>query len=156
MKNVEKLVALLLSKKILISGAESCTGGLVAAALTSAPGVSEVFKESFVVYSNEAKVKNLGVKQETIEKFGVVSEECAREMAEGVAKKSGAGITFAITGIAGPSGGTLEKPVGTVCFGFFYGNETFATTLCFSGERDKIRKSACKAAVKMMLNLVKS
>lgn len=108
----------LIEKGYHISFAESCTGGLAAATLVSVADASRVLDVSFVTYANDAKVKYLGVSEDTIEEFGVVSEEVARQMAAGVAKEAGSEIGVGITGIAGPDGGTLEKPVGMVCFGF--------------------------------------
>lgn len=114
---------LLIKKGITISSAESCTGGLFAAALTDIPGISEVFDRSLVTYSNRAKMEELGVKAETLEKYGAVSEETALEMAEGIKKVSGSDIGISVTGIAGPGGGSPEKPVGLVYIGFAYGNK---------------------------------
>ncbi|MEZ4525972.1 MAG: nicotinamide-nucleotide amidohydrolase family protein [Desulfobacterales bacterium] len=103
-------------KKASLALAESCTGGLIASRITDVPGSSDYFLFSAVTYSNEAKIRVLGVKQEPLEKFGAVSEECVREMAEGVQRVAGATYGLAVSGIAGPGGGTEEKPVGTVCF----------------------------------------
>ena len=122
MSEIQKLGAILKEKNITISGAESCTGGMVAAEITSVDGISAVFNESFVTYSNDAKHRNLGVLLETLEKFGAVSEECAGEMAEGAAARSGADIAFSVTGIAGPTGGTKEKPVGLVYVSVYFQN----------------------------------
>ena len=107
----------LMEKNITISSAESCTGGMFAEKLTSVPGISEVFGRSFVTYSNEAKMEILGVSRQTLEKHGAVSEETAREMARGLKKASGSRICVSVTGIAGPDGGTPEKPVGLVYIG---------------------------------------
>ena len=107
----------LMENSITISSAESCTGGMFAEKLTSVPGISAVFGRSFVTYSNEAKMEILGVKKETLEKYGAVSEETAREMAEGLKKVSGSRICVSVTGVAGPDGGTPEKPVGLVYIG---------------------------------------
>ena len=110
------IVELLTKEGLMLAAAESCTGGLFAGAITSVPGASEVFERGFVTYSNEAKMEILGVSIETLEKNGAVSEPCAREMALGALKNSQADIAIAITGIAGPDGGTDEKPVGTIFF----------------------------------------
>ena len=107
----------LMAKNITISSAESCTGGMFAEKLTSVPGISAVFGRSFVTYSNEAKEEILGVKKETLEKHGAVSEETAMEMAKGLRKVSGSRICVSVTGVAGPDGGTPEKPVGLVFIG---------------------------------------
>jgi PncC family amidohydrolase len=154
MSEIKKLGAILKEKNIKISGAESCTGGMVAAELTSVDGISAVFNESFVTYSNDAKHRNLGVSLSTLEKFGAVSEECAREMAEGAAARSGADIAFSVTGIAGPAGGTAEKPVGTVCFGVFFKGKTVTTTAHFKGDRESVRRSAVDFVINLMLSLV--
>ncbi|WP_373370114.1 nicotinamide-nucleotide amidohydrolase family protein, partial [Clostridium tepidum] len=115
-KNVLEEVAakLLVEKDLKIAVAESCTGGMVSSVLIDYPGISSVFVEGCVTYSNEAKMKRLGVKEETLDKFGAVSEETAIEMAEGVAKGLNADIGISTTGIAGPGGGSEEKPVGLV------------------------------------------
>ena len=107
---------LLKAQGLSLSSAESCTGGMFAAAMTDIPGASEVFDRSLVTYSNDAKMQELGVSSETLEQFGAVSEETAREMAEGVRRVSGSDIGVSVTGIAGPGGGTEEKPVGTVWY----------------------------------------
>ena len=110
----EKLVALLRERGLRISSAESCTGGLFSAYITDVPGSSEVLDESIVTYSNEAKMRELGVKEKTLRSLGAVSRETARQMAEGICRHTGAEIGVGITGIAGPGGGTDKKPVGTV------------------------------------------
>lgn len=113
---VKVVVDLLKARGLSLSSAESCTGGMFAAAMTDVPGASEVFDRSLVTYSNDAKMQELGVSSETLEQFGAVSEETAREMAEGVRRVSGSDIGVSVTGIAGPGGGTEEKPVGTVWY----------------------------------------
>ena len=112
-----KVVNALLEKGYHISLAESCTGGLATAAIVSVADASKVLDVSFVTYANEAKMRYLGVKEETIAAYGVVSEQVAHEMAEGVAKEADCQVGIGITGIAGPGGGTEAKPVGMVCFG---------------------------------------
>ncbi|MBP5407407.1 CinA family protein [bacterium] len=154
MSEIQKLGAILKEKKIKISGAESCTGGMVAAEITSVDGISAVFSESFVTYSNDSKHRNLGVQLSTLEKFGAVSEECAREMAEGAAARSGADIAFSVTGIAGPTGGTAEKPVGTVCFGLFFRGKTVSKTAHFEGDREKVRKSSVDFIINMLISAI--
>ena len=111
---------LLLEKKITVSCAESCTGGLFAGALTDIPGISAVFEQGYVTYSNAVKEAELGVKAETIAQYGVVSPEVAGEMAAGLAAKTGADLCVSVTGIAGPDGGTAEKPVGLAYIGIAY------------------------------------
>lgn len=117
---VDVVGKLLLEKHITISCAESCTGGLFAAALTEIPGISEVFERGIVTYSNRAKIEELGVKEDTLNKFGAVSPETACEMAAGLAEKTGSDLCISVTGIAGPGGGTDEKPVGLSYIGIAY------------------------------------
>lgn len=111
---------MLIEKNISVSCAESCTGGLFAGALTDIPGISFIFDRGIVTYSNRAKIEELGVKAETLDKFGAVSEETACEMAAGLQKKTGSDLCISVTGIAGPGGGTEEKPVGLVYIGIAY------------------------------------
>lgn len=117
---IDVVGGLLLSKDITVSCAESCTGGLFAGALTDIPGISRIFERGIVTYSNRAKMEELGVRAETLEKFGAVSSETAAEMAEGLARKTGSDLCVSVTGIAGPDGGSEEKPVGTVYIGIRY------------------------------------
>ena len=141
--SLETVVSELLYKKNLsISTAESCTGGMIAATLISYPGISEVFKEGVVTYSNESKIRRLGVKEETLKKFGAVSEEIAREMVEGVAKNLNTDIAISTTGIAGPGGGTEEKPIGLVYVGIYIKGKTIVEKLNLTGDRESIRKKA--------------
>lgn len=114
----------LMEKKLTLSSAESCTGGMFAAAMTGISGISQVFDRSLVTYSNEAKMQELGVREETLKAHGAVSEETAREMAEGLHRVSGSDICISVTGIAGPGGGSPEKPVGLVYIGAVYQGET--------------------------------
>lgn len=127
-----------------ITTAESCTGGLLAGALVNCGGISSYFKEGIVTYSNEAKIKYLGVEEDTLNQFGAVSYETAKEMAEGVRKLAGTHIGLATTGIAGPGGGTEEKPVGLVYIGIALPEETFVYELHLQGSRQSIRKQAVK------------
>lgn len=115
---------MLKDRKLTLSSAESCTGGLFAAAVTDIPGSSEIFPGGFVTYSNEAKMRDLGVKKETLEKYGAVSEETALEMAEGARRKTGADIGISVTGIAGPGGETEEKHPGLAYVGLVYGDKS--------------------------------
>ncbi len=121
---INVVARLLLEKKITISCAESCTGGLFAGSLIGIDGISEVFERGIVTYSNRAKVEELGVKEETLEKYGAVSPETAAEMADGLKKKTGSDLCISVTGIAGPGGGTAEKPVGLVYIGINYNGKT--------------------------------
>lgn len=137
---------------LMLSMAESCTGGLVAEAITSIAGSSAWFDRGFVTYSNAAKIDMLDVSEKTLEQFGAVSEQTAVEMAVGALKNSAAQIAGSITGIAGPDGGTAEKPVGTVCFA--WAGKNFATRSCtqgFNGDRSSVRE---QAAIFMMAGLI--
>lgn len=142
---------LLKSKKLTLSTAESCTGGLLADAIVKIPGSSEVFGYGTVTYANEAKMKLLGVKSETLEKYGAVSPQTAQEMAEGVRKLSGSGLGAATTGIAGPGGGTAEKPVGLVYAAVSSENGTTVKKLNLNGNRENIRKLAVKNILRMII-----
>jgi len=138
--SLEEVVVDLLSKKSLtISIAESCTGGLISARLVNVPGVSKFFKGSLVAYDNEIKIRELNVPREIIEKYGAVSSQCAMKMAEGVAQKMGTDIGLSATGIAGPEGGTPEKPVGLVYIGLYIRGELSYKELRLSGDRNRIR-----------------
>lgn len=130
---------MLVSKNLTISTAESCTGGLIAGKLINYPGISSVFMDGAVTYSNEAKTHRLGVKKETLDKCGAVSEETAREMAEGIAKTSGTDIGISVTGIAGPGGGTPEKPVGLVYIGLYIKGKIKVKKLNCPGDRQMVR-----------------
>ena len=141
---------ILCNNKLTISTAESCTGGMVAAKLISYPGISASFLEGAVTYSNEAKIKRLGVRKETLDAYGAVSKETAREMAEGIAKESCSNTSIATTGIAGPGGGTNEKPVGLVYIAVHVNNKTIIEKCNFSGNREEIRISATNHALKML------
>lgn len=150
-----QIVTLLMEKGWHISFAESCTGGLAAAALVGVADASRVLDVSFVTYANEAKMKYLGVKAQTIDTFGVVSEEVARQMAAGVAKEAGSQVGVGITGVAGPGGGTPAKPVGMVCFGFFMDGAVYTDTLQF-GEigRNAVREKSVAYVYERLLKLL--
>lgn len=142
----ENVVRMLAERKMTISVAESCTGGLFSALITNVSGASEVLNESFVTYANSAKIKHLSVKAETLEKYGAVSYETALEMAEGLRKNTDADVTVGITGIAGPTGGTKDKPVGLVYVGICVMGETEVMELHLNGTRDEVREGTCKKA----------
>ncbi|MBU3146571.1 competence/damage-inducible protein A [Clostridium sp. CF012] len=133
---------MLINKKLTIATAESCTGGMVAAKLINYPGISSVFMEGIVTYSNEAKINRLGVSIETLDKYGAVSSEVAAEMAQGIAKTAGTSIGISTTGIAGPDGGSPEKPVGLVYVGIYMNGQVKTKMLKLSGDRQKIRERA--------------
>ena len=144
------VVDLLLANELTVSTIESCTGGMLAARLINIPGVSEVFKTGYITYSNKAKRKLAGVKKGTLDKFGAVSPQTAKEMARGTALLTKADVTFSITGIAGPDGGTAEKPVGLIYMGCYVCGTTNVKEFHFSGNRAKIRETAVSAALTMM------
>ncbi|MDD5793907.1 competence/damage-inducible protein A [Clostridium sp. HCP1S3_B4] len=150
-EKIEEVVSkLLIDRNIKISTAESCTGGMIASRLIGVPGVSEVFLEGAVTYSNEAKMRTLNVKEETLKKFGAVSAETAMEMAEGIAKRTGSDISVVTTGIAGPGGGTEDKPVGLVYFGLYYKEKTYTYRYVFNGDRNKVRLKAAVTALDLV------
>ena len=144
------VVDLLLANKLTITTVESCTGGMLSARLINVPGVSEVFKSGYITYSNKAKRRLLGIKKNLLLKHGAVSKEIAREMAKGAAIISKADVTVSITGIAGPGGGTEEKPVGLVYIGCAVCGKVTVKEYHFSGNRAKIRENTVSAALSMM------
>ena len=133
-----------------LATAESCTGGLVGARLTEVPGASDVFLGAVVAYANEVKESALGVKTETLSEHGAVSAECALELAQVARRALGADIAVSVTGIAGPDGGSAEKPVGLVFFCAASEKETLAQEIRFSGDRDQIRRYATVAALHLL------
>lgn len=151
----EKVVALLQEKGYHISFAESCTGGLCSARLVSVSSASAVFDAGVVTYANEAKIKYLGVKPETIEQYGVVSEPVAGQMAKGVAKAQNAEVGVGVSGVAGPSGGTAATPVGMVCFGFYVDGEVITVTKQFGDlGRNTVREAATEFVFEMLVELL--
>jgi len=139
----EKVSKKLHQKNLSLVSAESCTGGLLAKQITDLSGSSAIFDRGFITYSNNSKQEMLGVQKNTIDGFGAVSEAVVKEMANGALKYSNADISVAISGVAGPDGGTKEKPVGMVCFGFQRkGKEPQSSTKIFVGNRDEVRKLA--------------
>jgi nicotinamide-nucleotide amidase len=144
----QQLGGLLQSKDKKISTAESCTGGWISQIITDVPGSSAWFDRGFVTYSNAAKMQMLGVKPETLEAFGAVSAQTATEMAKGALQNSDADCAIAVTGIAGPTGGTTTKPVGTVFIAWAYKNqETTVIKKKFTGNRFEIRQQTVKLAL---------
>jgi len=150
----KKLTELLNSKNMSIAVAESCTGGLLSSSLTSIPGASSYFNCGFITYSNESKIKMLNVDSQTIELFGAVSEKVAYEMAMGAGQNSQSDLAISVTGIAGPSGGTAEKPVGMVCFGFYVEGEVSTTTQFFSGVRSEIVSESITFALTEITSII--
>ena len=151
-----ELGELLKLKDYTFTCAESCTGGWVGHAMTSIPGSSEWFGSSFVTYSYEAKTQILGVSSEDLDSFGAVSEEIVEQMVSGALDRSGANVGVAISGIAGPAGGTDTKPVGTVCFAWkIEGQDVITSTEYFSGGRNEVRYSSVERALMGTIELVK-
>lgn len=153
-KMEEQLVKLLAEKNLIISTAESCTGGLIAGTIVNVAGASSVFNEGFITYSNEAKEKRLGVGHDTLEKYGAVSGETVREMAEGLAKVTGADVTIVSSGIAGPDGGTIEKPVGLVYLCCFVKGKTYVRKNIIAGDRQQVREQAVKEAIELAIDSI--
>ena len=147
----KKVVQMVTDLGMNISTAESCTGGMIASRLVDVPGVSSVLKEGVVTYSNEAKIKRLGVKKETLEKYGAVSEETVREMVLGLDSD----IAIATTGIAGPDGGTQEKPVGLVYIGIRVKDKVYVERKIFNGSRNKVRERAMLQSLFSLIKILK-
>lgn len=146
----ETVVELLIKHNMKLATAESCTGGLIAQKITSVAGASECFDCGVVTYSNGQKQKLLGVSAETLEKFGAVSEQTALEMCKGVRTLADADFGISVTGIAGPGGGTPDKPVGTVWIGICGDNLHKAERFLFDGDRQQVRESTAQTALKMV------
>lgn len=146
----ESIVELLKKKGYTFTCVESCTGGLLSGRMVSVAGVSDVYKMGFVTYANKAKRKLVGVSSKTLKSYGAVSSQCAMEMAVGAAKESKADVAVSITGIAGPDGGTTEKPVGLVYIGCFVNGNVYVKECQFSGNRQKIRESSVANALSFM------
>lgn len=154
MNDREKVLAYLIARGWQITFAESCTGGLLCASLVDLPSASSVLSESYVTYANEAKMRLVGVSEKTLASCGAVSEQTAAEMAVGASKSAGADVAVSVSGIAGPTGGTREKPIGTVCFGFFVNGKICTCTEHF-GEigRSEVRKASVDFAFHKLAEL---
>lgn len=150
----EEAVRKLKEKGYTITTAESCTGGMIASALINVAGISEIYKEGYITYSNEAKHKLLGVEEEALQKYGAVSREVAFQMAKGAAEAAQAKAALAVTGIAGPDGGTKEKPVGLVYIGCYVMGEVTVTENRFSGDRLTIRQNTTKSALELLIDCI--
>ena len=150
----ENLGLALINRKMTMCTAESCTGGGIANLITAIPGSSVWFDRAYVTYSNQAKISMLGVETRTLEQYGAVSEQVAREMALGALKHSGTNIAVSVTGVAGPGGGTAQKPVGMVCFGATNGDIVESSTQHFKGDRDAVRTASVKFAIEKVLTLL--
>ena len=153
---MKSLIKLLIKKKIKISVVESCTGGLLASAITSISGASKIFNLGLVTYSNQAKIKILKVNKNIIKRFGAVSYECCYAMVNNLSRISKANINISVTGIAGPRGGTKKKPVGLVYIGLKKGNKIQIIKCLFkSKERSSIQKATVKKALNLVLGVAK-
>ena len=146
----EDAVKELIRRGLTVTTAESCTGGMLAGRIVDTPGSSAVFYEAFVTYSNEAKHRRLGVSEKTLQEEGAVSAACAAEMAQGARAQAGSDIALATTGIAGPDGGSEEKPVGLVYIGLATEGETRTERHVFRGDRQQIRGQTVEAAMQML------
>lgn len=151
---VEQLAARLLQRQWLLATAESCTGGLIAGACTDLSGSSNWFERGFVTYSNAAKSEQLGVPAVLIDTHGAVSEDVARAMAVGALAHSHAQVAVAVTGVAGPTGGTAEKPVGLVWFGFALPGQVLTEKMHFAGDRAAVRAATVRHALTRLLELL--
>ena len=153
---MKSLVKKLIKKKLKISFAESCTGGLLASSITSVSGSSKIFNLGLITYSNEAKIKFLKVNKNIIQKYGAVSHECCSAMVNNLSKISKANINISITGIAGPKGGTKQKPVGLVYIGIKKGNKSQIFKYLFKNKkRSSIQKSTVRKAMDLVLRITK-
>lgn len=149
-----QLATALQARGWLLATAESCTGGMIAAACTDLSGSSNWFERGFVTYSNEAKAELLGVAMESIAQHGAVSEVVARAMAFGAIRHSRAQVSVAVTGVAGPTGGSADKPVGTVWFGFQVDGRLTSETMRFAGDRAAVRSQTVEHALRRLLQLL--
>lgn len=154
-KLAEELGSELKRRKLMLATAESCTGGWISEAITMVPGSSDWFERGFVTYTYISKREMLGVKEATLEKHGAVSEQVVREMAEGALARSHAQVAVAVSGVAGPSGGTPEKPVGTVCFAWgMKDGKPLSETKRYSGDREEVRRQSVEHALKGVLAML--
>jgi nicotinamide-nucleotide amidase len=144
------LGAALVERKLTVAAAESCTGGWIAKVLTDKPGSSAWFSYGVVTYSNQAKQRVLGVTPATLERYGAVSQRCVQQMVNGVVKLSGARVAVAVSGVAGPEGGSDDKPGGTVWFAFRWPGERVTERMSFQGDREAVRRRAVEHALRRL------
>ena len=149
---VEKLVDLLIRYNLTVTTAESCTGGMISATLVNVPGVSSVLNEAYVTYANASKIKLLSVSKKTLDEHGAVSYNTAYEMVKGAANAANADCAIAVTGIAGPDGGTKEKPVGTVYSAIYVNGTIKVTKHHFDGDRYEVRKQTTDCVLELLYN----
>ncbi len=154
--SAEELGKALIQRNLTLSTAESCTGGLLGHLITNVPGASRYYLGGVISYSNEIKISVLGVSESTIERFGAVSRECAVEMASGIRRVFGADIGVATTGIAGPGGGTPEKPVGLVYIAIASAHDTETHKFVFKGSREEIKAQIAHKAIALLLEFLHS
>ena len=154
MTQAERLVELLKARGVTCATAESCTGGGVGSAITDVPGASDVYLGGVVSYANKVKCDVLGVSYETLERFGAVSSETAAQMANGVRRLTGADIAVSTTGIAGPGGGSADKPVGLVWFGLASATGVTTEKVVFPGSREDVRNAAVEHALGLLLSAI--
>jgi len=150
----EQLIQILTEQRLTITTAESCTGGLVAGTLVNVAGASDVLNEGYITYSNEAKQRLVNVSEKTLEAYGAVSEQTAREMAIGAANAAGADVALSTTGIAGPGGGTAAKPVGLVYIGCYVKGNTEVIECRFHGSRMENRLHSVEEAIKLAIKML--
>ncbi len=155
MSYVKQAVELMIKNKITVATAESCTGGLIAKLITDFAGVSDIYSEGYVTYSNDAKIKNLGVLPETLNEFGAVSKNTAEEMANGVRLRSNSHIGISTTGIAGPGGATPTKPVGLVYIAVSTPEKCIVKELHHSGTREEIRQKTAEDVFCLLTEVIK-
>ena len=151
----EQLLATFLKKyNMKLTTAESCTGGLLAGTFLNVPGASLVYEEGYITYANKSKRKLLGVKKKTLKEHGAVSKQTAKQMAKGAAKAAGADVAVSVTGIAGPDGGTAEKPVGLVYIGCYVNQKVKVRKCMFCGNREEIRRQSVQAALEFAIECI--
>lgn len=151
---LSNLAELCIKQQYMLATAESCTGGMVSAAITDLAGSSQWLDRGFVTYSNDAKMQMLGVQSSTLDQHGAVSEPVVIEMAAGAVTHSNANYAVSISGIAGPGGGTPDKPVGLVCFGVSDGSNSKSFVKQFDGDRAQVRLQACEYALSVLLSFI--
>lgn len=151
----EQVFQLLKQNRVTLSTAESATGGMIASMLVNVSGISEFFQEGYVTYSNEAKVKMIGVDRTLIDTYGVVSREVAENMAISAARTAGTDAALSVTGVAGPDGGTDDCPVGTVYIGCFFRGSTVVEHHVFDGNRLEVRQAAAMRALTLLTEQIK-
>ena len=155
--NIRKLIRICIKKRVRINIAESCTGGLICSKIIAEPNASKIFEQGLITYSNESKIKLLGVPSKVISRHGAVSEQTAYFMVKGLAKNKNTNFSIAITGIAGPSGATKDKPIGLVFLSFYNINRKISVEKkLFKGNRNQIREKSSNYAILKSLSLIQS